>query len=66
MRVISYNFQSFRSKIYPVKSLLNRCEKLLLHETLLLKSGLGVLDDLDDKFVTAYIPTIRKHNSFVG
>ena len=66
MRVISYNCQSFRNNVPLVKSLLNRCEILLIQETHLPESGSGVLDDLDDQIVNAFAPAIRKDDVFVG
>ena len=49
-----------------VRSLLNRCEILLIQETHLPESGSGVLDDLDDQIVNAFAPAIRKDDVFVG
>ena len=58
MRVKSYSCQLFRSKAPPVKSVLNRYEILLLQETFLPESESGALDDLDDEFVTAFVPAV--------
>ena len=66
MRFIPYNYQLFRNNVPLVKSLLNRCETLLLQETRLPESGSGVLDDLDDEFVSAHVPAVRKDDVFVG
>ena len=66
MRAKSYYCYSLRNNVPLVKSILNRCEILLLQETLLSESGSGVLDDFDDDFLTAFVHAVRIYDFFVG
>ena len=66
LRIISYNCQSFNSNAHVIKTLLGKCEVLLLQETLIPNDGFAVLDTLSDEFAYASVPAKRKNDVFVG
>ena len=62
LRIVSH----LQKKSPLVKSIMDRCEILSLHKTLLSESGSGASDDFDDEFPTASVPAIRKDGFCVG
>ena len=66
LKIISYNCQSFKSNIDIVKELLHKCDVLFLQETLIDDNNFSLLDQIDDDFMSAYLPATRKVDCFVG
>ena len=65
LRIISYNCQSFNSNAHVIKTLLGKCEGLLLQETLIPNNGSAVFDTLSDEFAYSSVPAKRKNYVFV-
>ena len=67
LRIISYNCQSFRSNISIVKQLLEKCDVLFLHETLLTQFNANELDQLtDNNTISCFTPTTASTSSNGG
>ena len=66
LRLISYNCFSLGSNANMVCSLLKKCDVLCLQETLVDENNSNILDNLDNEFITAYVPAYRKPDCFVG
>ena len=57
LRIISYNCQSFRSNIFVVKQLLEKCDVLFLQETLLTEFNANELEQLiDNNTIACFTP----------
>ena len=66
LKIISYNCQSLRSNVGIVQNLLTNCDILCLQETLIDENNCGILDQIDENFMSAYVPSVRKPDCFVG
>ena len=65
LKIISYNCQSLRSNVGIVQNLLTNCDILCLQETLIDENNCGILDQIDENFMSAYVPSVRKPDCFI-
>ena len=66
LKIISFNCQSLRSNFEIISDLVKKCDVLCLQETLIDDNNHHFLDQIDENFMYAYIPSVRKADCFVG
>ena len=66
LKIISYNCQSLRSNAGIVQNLLKDCDVLCLQETLIDDNNNEILEQMDDDFMCAYVPSVRKEGCYIG
>ena len=67
LRIITYNCQSFRANKQFIKTLLQKCDILLLQETLLTEHNANELDTLvDNDFIFCHTPAVTNGNFLTG
>ena len=66
LKIISYNCQSLRANVGIVQNLLTECHVLCLQETLIDENNCDILDKLDNNFMNAYVPSVRKDDCSRG
>ena len=69
IKVITYNCQSFRKNLDFIKLLVNKCDILLLQETILPSHALDIamsLNDNDNMVDYFFVPSSRDENNFYG
>ena len=66
LRIISYNCQSFSTKIHQINSLLNICDILILQETLLMEHNFQIAENLNKDFMCSNSAAVRNITNFSG
>ena len=66
LKIISFNCQSLRSNFEIISDLTKNCDVLCLQETLIDDNNHHFLDQIDENFMCAYVPSVRKADCFVG
>ena len=66
LSIISYNCRSANSNGVIISDLLKKCDILCMQETLVDDNNSHLLDTLDNRFISAYVPSNRKPDCFVG
>ena len=61
LRVITYNCCSIRKKIDIVKDLLNKCDILLLQETLISSCQLDYVSNINNDFASVHLPSYEPY-----
>ena len=67
--IISYNCQSFRKNLEIIRALVDKCDVLLLQETLLPTHALDIAESLNVNYNIVdyyFVPASREENCFVG
>ena len=66
LKISSFNCRSLNANINIVKKILEESDILLLQETLIDENNCKILDEVDQNFMTAFVPSYRQSNCFVG
>ena len=66
LKIISYNCQSFSCNAPFISSLLDQCDILLLQETLVNEANSNILENINNDFSSAFMPSTRNLSSFSG
>ena len=66
LKIISYNCNSFNSKLLILETLLGKCDLLCLQETLIGEDNSFNYNKIDPKFISTYVPATRREDISVG